>query len=103
MSHSNPYDAFVMDHIKNARNYGELAGATHKADGLNPLCGDELKVYVKIEHDCITDIAFQCACCGISMASASVMTETVKTMQVAEARSLAGAFVAALRGNAGVA
>ncbi len=99
MSQSNPYDAFVMDHIKNARNYGELAGATHKAEGLNPLCGDELNIYLKIAQGRIADAAFHCACCGISMASASVMTETVKTMEVGAARSLAAAFVAALHGN----
>jgi nitrogen fixation protein NifU and related proteins len=101
MSQANPYDAFIMDHIRNARNYRVIADASHRADGINPLCGDELTVYVSVVAGRIEDVAFQCACCGISMASASVMTETLKSCSVAAAKPVVSAFVAALNGNVG--
>ena len=101
MSQANPYDAFIMDHIRNARNYRALANASHKANGINPLCGDELTVFVKVVRGRIKDATFQCACCGISMASASVMTEIVKSAKVADVKPLASMFVAVLNGNAG--
>lgn len=102
MSQANPYDATLMDHIRNARNYRALTDASHHADGINPLCGDEMKIYIKIDQGTIRDIAFQCQCCGISMASASVMTEMLKSRKVAEAKPLVSAFVAALDGTAGM-
>lgn len=80
------YDRVMMDHIKNARNYREMADATASAEGINPLCGDSFRVYVRVEASTIQDAAFQCECCGISMASASMMTEAVKGRPVAEAR-----------------
>lgn len=82
------YDDLIMDHIKNARNFHALDDATHSASGFNPLCGDDLTVYVKIDGDRIENIAFQCTCCGISMASSSIMTESVKGKSVAEAKTL---------------
>jgi nitrogen fixation protein NifU and related proteins len=82
------YDDLIMDHIKNARNFHALDGATHKASGSNPLCGDELAVYLKIDGDRIENVAFQCTCCGISMASSSIMTESVEGKSVAEAKAL---------------
>ncbi len=100
MSRENPYDAFMMDHIKNARNYRVISAASHTASGINPLCGDELNVYIQVTRALIEDVAFQCACCGISMASASVMTECVKGKDVAAARALASGFIAALNGDA---
>ena len=103
MSGTDLYDDLIMDHIRNARNYRALDRADLKATGSNPLCGDEVTVYVKLERGRIEDIAFRCTCCGISMASASIMTETVKGKHVAEARSLLRAFASSLNGRADVA
>jgi nitrogen fixation NifU-like protein len=83
------YDDVIMDHIKHARNYREISGATGQADGVNALCGDNLTVYVLIEDDVLREAAFQCECCGISMASASIMTELVTGKSVDEARHIA--------------
>ena len=91
-----PYDDLIMDHIRHARNYRVPVDASGKASGLNPLCGDELTVYVRIERGVICDAAFQCSCCGVSMASASMMTEIVKGRSAAEARFRARTLVALL-------
>ncbi len=95
-----PYDDLILDHIKNARNYRALESASHQASGSNPLCGDELSVCLRIDRERIADITFQCTCCGISMASASIMTESVKGKPIADARTLLRAFVAALNDRA---
>ncbi len=82
------YNEAILDHIKNARNFQELADASHKAHGINPLCGDTFDVFARVENGKVVQAAFQCECCGISMASASIMTEAVKGKSVAEARAL---------------
>ena len=92
-----PYDALIMDHIRNARNYRVPANADRRASGVNPLCGDDLTLYLRLEDDRIAEAAFQCACCGVSMASASVMTERVTGLRSAEARAVLGAFIATVR------
>lgn len=94
------YDDLIMDHIKNARNFGALDDANHHARGSNPLCGDDLTVYVRVERERIESIAFQCTCCGISMASASIMTESLRGRQTAEAKLLIPEFVAVLNNRA---
>jgi nitrogen fixation NifU-like protein len=83
------YDDIIMDHIKNARNYSALLDADRKAEAVNPLCGDQLTVYLKVADQVIRDVSFQCSCCGISMASASIMTESVKGKKESEAKLLA--------------
>ena len=95
------YDDVMMDHIKNARNYRELSEATGSAEGINPLCGDSFRVYVRIEGDIVRDAAFQCECCGISMASASIMTETVKGRTLPQARSAIREFRSLVAGGTG--
>jgi nitrogen fixation NifU-like protein len=87
------YDEVILDHIKNARNYRPIENADRKAEGVNPLCGDSFTVYVDLDGDVIADAAFQCSCCGISMASASVMTEAVRGQTVERARELYQHFV----------
>jgi len=82
------YNDVILDHIRNARNFRELGDANRKALGLNPLCGDTFTVYARIEGDRVTEASFQCECCGISMASASVMTEAITGRSVSEARLL---------------
>jgi len=86
------YDDTLMDHIKNARNYCALEDANRSASGANPLCGDDMTVYVKVVHDRLEKIAFQCTCCGISMASASIMTEAMQGKRTDEAFSALRAF-----------
>jgi len=87
------YDEVILDHIKNARNYRTIEHADRQAEGVNPLCGDSFTVYVKLDGDTIRDAAFQCSCCGISMASASVMTEAVRGQTIQRARALYQHFV----------
>ena len=94
---SAPYDDILMDHIKNARNYRAPPDATHTASGSNPLCGDELTVFLKLKENRLEDIAFQCTCCGISMASASVMTERMAGRSAKEALEAIRAFATQLR------
>ena len=97
MSDTNLYDQLIMDHIKNARNYRVLVDASHEAAGANPLCGDEMVIALKVVEDRLADIGFQCTCCGISMASASIMSEMVKGMSRAEAELLLRHFLSMIR------
>ena len=83
------YDDVIMDHIKHARNYGEMPDSTSQADGVNPMCGDNMTVYVRVEDDVLREARFMCECCGISMASASIMTELVAGKTVAEVKHVA--------------
>lgn len=91
------YSDVILDHIKNARNFHALPSANLRAQGINPLCGDTFEVFAMIEGDRIAEAAFQCECCGISMASASIMTETVKGRTVQEAKALYRSFEKLLR------
>jgi nitrogen fixation NifU-like protein len=94
------YSEVILDHIKNARNFHELQDASHHAHGINPMCGDTFDVFAKVEGGRVVEAAFQCECCGISMASASIMTETVQGKTVQEARMLYKSFERLLRNPA---
>lgn len=94
------YDDVVMDHIKNVRNYRAVSDADRSAQGINVLCGDGMTVYLTLRgDDAIGAAAFQCECCGVSMASASIMTEAVSGRPLAEVHRLRRAMVAALEGT----
>jgi len=95
-----PYDDLVMDHIKNARNYRVPEHANRQSQGANPLCGDEVTVYLKLTAGTVEDAAFQCSCCGISMASASMLTESIVGQSAEDARSQARKVVDLIRGQA---
>jgi nitrogen fixation NifU-like protein len=82
------YQEVILDHNKRPRNFRALDAASHHAEGYNPLCGDRLSLYVKVEGDTIADIGFQGSGCAISKASASLMTDAVKGRSVEEARAL---------------
>ena len=82
------YQQVIMDHKKKPRNFREIADANHMAHGNNPLCGDALVVYVKMNGDVIEDVGFQGNGCAISVASASLMTESLKGKTLAEAEVL---------------
>ena len=86
------YQEVILDHNKSPHNYREMADASRIALGHNPLCGDKMKLYVRIEGDRIADVAFQGSGCAISKASASIMTDTIKGKTLAEAEALYGKF-----------
>jgi nitrogen fixation protein NifU and related proteins len=82
------YQEVILDHNKRPRNFREIQSPSHEAEGFNPLCGDRLNVYVQVDGDVITDLAFLGSGCAISKASASLMTDALKGHTVAEARAL---------------
>jgi nitrogen fixation NifU-like protein len=79
------YQQVIMDHNKKPRNFREMTDANHLAHGNNPLCGDALVVYLKLNGDVIEDVSFQGSGCAISVASASLMTEALKGKTIDEA------------------
>jgi nitrogen fixation NifU-like protein len=90
------YQQTILDHTRKPRNKREMPDATAVADGHNPLCGDKIKLFLKIENGVIVDISFLGNGCAISTASASMMTEAVKGKTPAEAQPLFELFHAML-------
>ncbi len=82
------YRDVIVDHNRNPRNFGKLAAADVHADGHNPLCGDRLTVYAKLDGERISDVKFEGNGCAISVASASLLTEAVKGKSRAEVQAL---------------
>ena len=72
------YQEVILDHSKRPRNFHQMQDATRRVEGYNPLCGDKLALFVKMDGEVVQDISFVGAGCAISTASASLMTETVK-------------------------
>jgi nitrogen fixation NifU-like protein len=88
---SDLYQSVILDHNRRPRNFGALEGATASAHGNNPLCGDEVTVWLKVDGDVITDVSFLTPPgkgCAISRASASLMTAAVKGKTRDETREL---------------
>ena len=86
------YQEVILDHYKRPRNFRRLEEANRKAEGHNPLCGDEITVYLQLDGDVIKDISFEGAGCAISKASASMMTAALKGKTKAEAKLLFDKF-----------
>jgi len=86
------YQETILDHNKNPRNFRDIEDADLYADGKNPLCGDALRVYVKMDDDTVADVAFKGSGCAISKASASMMTQAVKGKTKAEAEGIFDEF-----------
>lgn len=82
------YQEVIFDHNRKPRNFAHMPEATHKADGHNPLCGDQLRVYVLLKDNVIEKISFIGQGCAISKASASLMTEACMGKTIAEAEAL---------------
>jgi nitrogen fixation protein NifU and related proteins len=82
------YQNVILEHNRSPRNYRTMADASRTAQGHNPLCGDQVTVWVRLEGDRIADVSFQGAGCAISKASASLMTGAVKGRTRAEAGAL---------------
>lgn len=86
------YQSVILDHNRRPRNYSVLPTANRVGSGNNPLCGDEVTVYVRLEGDRIADISFQGSGCAISQASASLMTVNLKGKTIAEAEAISAAI-----------
>ncbi|HLQ41497.1 MAG TPA: SUF system NifU family Fe-S cluster assembly protein [Thermoplasmata archaeon] len=82
------YQDTILDHSKRPRNFREIAGASATAVGHNPLCGDRVTVYLRLDDGTIADVSFVGQGCAISKASASLMTDAVKGKSKAEAHGL---------------
>jgi nitrogen fixation NifU-like protein len=91
------YRALVLEHARAPRNFGRLAEATHRAEGINPLCGDKLDLALVIRPDgCIARAQFVGTGCAISLASASILTELIVGLSISEAEALSATFRHAL-------
>ena len=82
------YQELILDHNRRPRNFGSLPDANRSAEGYNPLCGDKLKVYLRLENDRIAGVSFEGSGCAISKASASLMTDAVKGQTIGDATAL---------------
>jgi nitrogen fixation NifU-like protein len=90
------YRDVIVDHNRKPRNFRPMPDADCHAEGFNPLCGDRLTIYVRLDGDVISDVSFQGSGCAISVASASLLTESVKGRPIAEAERLFGTMHAML-------
>jgi len=94
------YQEVILDHSRHPRHYGALQGASHKAEGYNPLCGDRVTVYLKLGEDGrVADITFEGKGCAISQASASMMTDMLKGRDAADAEKLMEGFLHLVKGE----
>ncbi len=94
------YRELILDHARSPRHFGKLEHATHQADGINPLCGDKLEVFLRVYPDGrIGEVSFEGSGCAISVASASLLTESVAGLSTDEALERFSRVVEALTGN----
>jgi nitrogen fixation protein NifU and related proteins len=95
------YQSVILDHNRNPRNFRSLEEADGRADGYNPLCGDKVTVWVKLEGDHIADVCFKGEGCALSKASASLMTTAIKGKTRSEIEQLYGLFHELVTGELG--
>ena len=93
------YQEVIVDHGRRPRNFGPLPGASHQAEGFNPLCGDRMSLQLQVVDGIIRDARFEGAGCAISTASASLMTEALVGRSETEAEALFGNFHEMLTGE----
>lgn len=93
------YQEVIFDHNRNPRNFHVMKNADRKMEGFNPLCGDRLTLYLKIENSVIQDASFQGSGCAISTASVSLMTDIIKGQTLEQAEALFEAFHKITTGN----
>ena len=86
------YQAVILDHNNNPRNFGKLTSANRHAEGVNPLCGDQVNVFFSLDDARVKEVGFEGRGCAICMASASIMTETVKHLSIVQADQYVTAF-----------
>jgi nitrogen fixation NifU-like protein len=89
---SDLYQQVILDHNKKPRNFRKLEAANRTAEGYNPLCGDQLTVYMQLEDETVRDISFEGSGCAISKAAASMMTQSIKGKTRQEAEKLFDEF-----------
>ena len=95
------YQEVILDHSRHPRHFGALEGATHTAEGYNPLCGDRVKIYLALDDaGRIGSITFEGKGCAISQSSASLMTDMLTGRTVAEAEKMMGGFLHLVKGEA---
>jgi nitrogen fixation NifU-like protein len=95
------YQSIILDHNRRPQNFRAMPAASAHADGVNPMCGDQLTVWLKMNGDVVEDVSFQGSGCAISKASASLMTQTVKGKTRAEAAKIFESFHGLVTGNGG--
>lgn len=95
------YQEIILEHNRKPKNFREMGGANRTIQGRNPLCGDELTLWMKLDGDAITDVSFKGQGCAISKASASLMTAAVKGKSRAEAEQLFDQFHKLVKGELG--
>ena len=93
------YQQVILDHNKKPRNFRKLETANHSAEGFNPLCGDQLTVYLNLEGDAVSEISFEGSGCAISKAAASMMNQAVKGKSKQEAEKLFNEFHSMVTGE----
>lgn len=93
------YQEVILDHNRRPRNFGVMENADHQSEGFNALCGDRVSVYVKLNRSVVEEISFQGSGCAISMASASIMTESLKGRRLEEVAVLFERFHQLVTGN----
>ncbi|HEY6047223.1 MAG TPA: SUF system NifU family Fe-S cluster assembly protein [Pyrinomonadaceae bacterium] len=93
------YQQVILDHNKKPRNFHKLETANRTAEGYNPLCGDQLHIYLEVENDQVKDISFEGTGCAIFKASASMMTQAVKGKTKAQSEQLFQEFHRLLTGE----
>jgi nitrogen fixation NifU-like protein len=93
------YQQVILDHNKKPRNFRKPETANHSADGYNPLCGDQLTVYLDLENGLVKDVGFEGSGCAISKAAASMMTQAVKGKSKEQAENLFNEFHSMVTGE----
>jgi nitrogen fixation NifU-like protein len=86
------YQEVILDHNRKPRNFREIENADRKVEGRNPLCGDQVTVWMKLDGERIGDVSFKGSGCAVSKSSASLMTAAIKGKTVAESRQLFNRF-----------
>jgi nitrogen fixation protein NifU and related proteins len=92
MSMRSLYEELIVDHARRPRNFGKLADANRSCEGVNPICGDKVMVYARVEEGVVKDVRFEGTGCAISTASASMMTEHLRSKTLGEAEASFSAF-----------
>jgi nitrogen fixation protein NifU and related proteins len=93
------YQQVILDHNKKPRNFRKLENASHTAEGFNPLCGDQLTIYIDLENDLLKEVGFEGSGCAISKAAASMMTQAVKGKSKEQVESLFQEFHSMVTGE----
>ena len=92
------YQDIILEHGKSPQNFGKLDGYSHEAKGYNPLCGDQVQIYLKLNNEKkVENLTFEGSGCAISIASTSIMTELVKGKSFISAKSIINAFLSMIK------